>query len=63
MNHMPLRHRAADAFLASARDMGDQRSVAMAVDIYWQVRFPRTKPASAAAKDAYAEWKRENGWG
>ena len=62
MNQIPLRYRAADAFLASARDMGDRRIVAMAVEIYWQVRFPRAKPASAVANDAYADWKRENGW-
>jgi hypothetical protein len=62
MNQTPIRFRAADAFLASARDMGDHTMVDLAMQIWWQVRYPRTKPASDAANEAYAEWKRENGW-
>jgi hypothetical protein len=58
----PLRIRAADEFLVSARDMGDKAIIEAAIEIYWHVRFRATKPASEAALAIYTEWKREHGW-
>lgn len=59
---IPLRFRAADAFLASARDIADAAAIKAAIEIYWHVRFPCTRPATETSLAVYAEWKTANGW-
>lgn len=53
----PLRFQDADAFRASCLDMGDPLPAALSAEIWWAARFPRTRPASAAAHAMLAEWR------
>jgi hypothetical protein len=50
------RHDRADAYLASARDMGDPAAVASAMRVWWDSRFPRTRPCTDADRAMFRDW-------
>jgi hypothetical protein len=46
----------ADAYLSSARDMGDPAAVASAMRVWWASRFPRSRPCTDADRAMFIEW-------
>lgn len=50
------RHDLVNAFVASARDMGDPAAIAAAVRVWWAVNFPRTRPCRESDMALYRAW-------
>lgn len=55
----PLRFRVAEAFMDSAKDMGDPAMIDVARRVWRNVCYPRTHKISAEDKAIFLNWQNE----